>query len=91
MTHEELPQQPRPVILNHHGYRALVDGEVASGIPVVRLAEGIIEAIGSEDFIAHLVEMPHHLQRSGDLGLIHKVFAMKGYLLYIVVRLETHT
>ena len=28
---------------------------------------------------------------SGDLGLIHKVFAMKGYLLYIVVRLETHT
>ena len=63
MTHEERPQQPRPVILNHHGYRALVDGEVASGIPVVRLAEGIIEALGSEDFIAHLVEMPHHLQR----------------------------
>ena len=51
MTHEELPQQSRPIILEHDGYRALVNGEVALRIPVVRFAESIVEAIGAEDLI----------------------------------------
>ena len=63
MTHEELPQQSRPIILEHDGYRALVNGEVALRIPVVRFAESIAEAIGAEDLISHLVEVAHHLQR----------------------------
>ena len=48
--------------IDHHGYRSLVYGEVAPGIPVVRFAEGIVEAIGSEYFVSHFIEMAHYLQ-----------------------------
>ena len=35
MAHEEFPEQSAAVILNHDGYRPLVDGKITLRIPVV--------------------------------------------------------
>ena len=61
VAHEELPQQAGSVILNHDGDRSLVDGKVTLRIPVVRFAESVIEAERSEHFVAHIIEVAHHL------------------------------
>ena len=61
VAHEELPQQAGPVILNHDCDRSLVDGEVTLRIPIVRFTESIVEAERSEHFVAHIIEVAHHL------------------------------
>src|SRR3546814_6032344 len=40
-AHEQVPQQPGTVILDHHHDRPLVDREVAVGDPALRAVEGI--------------------------------------------------
>ena len=33
-THEQLPEQAGAVVLNHWGYRALIDSQVTMGVPI---------------------------------------------------------
>src|SRR3546814_12442715 len=48
-AHEQVPQQPGTVILDHHHDRPLVDREVAVGDPALRAVEGIDEAVAAPD------------------------------------------
>ena len=50
--HEQPPQQPGAVILDHDDDRSLIDGQEGVGIPVAALAEGIHEAVASPDLVA---------------------------------------
>lgn len=61
VTHKQIPKQSGAVVLYHDGNWALVDGEVAFRIPVVRFAECVVEAEGAEELVAHVVEVAHHL------------------------------
>src|SRR3546814_14541504 len=48
-AHEQVPQQPGTVILDHHHDRPLVAREVAVGDPALRAVEGIDEAVAAPD------------------------------------------
>ena len=63
MAHEEFPEQSAAVILNHDGYRPLVDGKITLRIPVVRFAESVVESVRAEHLVTHVVKVAHHLQR----------------------------
>ena len=44
-AHEQLPQQPGAMVLDHDDDRPLVDGQEGVGVPVALLAEGIDESV----------------------------------------------
>ena len=55
MAHEEFPKQSAAVILNHDGYRPLVDGKITLRIPVVRFAESVVESVRAEHLYGSFV------------------------------------
>lgn len=63
-AHEQLPEEPRSVILYHNHLRALVDSQVPLRKPVILLAECIIEAELSEQPVSVIVvEISHCIKR----------------------------
>ena len=83
MAHEEFPEQSAAVILNHDGYRPLVDGKITLRIPVVRFAESVVESVRAKHFVAHVVKVAHHLynpqiQISAESGTKRSIFRQKN-------------
>ena len=69
-THKEVPEQAAAVVFDHHGLRALVDGEIVLQHWLRRtLVVGIVEAVFAQHPVAHEVaQHAHRLHRGIDDG-----------------------